>query len=77
MYAQLINDETGSTLAAADSRNADGSSMTERAAWVGKTIAEKAKAAGVSVAVFDRGGFRYQGNVAALADAARENGLAF
>lgn len=77
MYAQLINDENGSTVAAVDSRKADGKNATERAIWVGKEIATRAKAAGVTSAVFDRGGYRYQGTIAALADAAREAGLTF
>ncbi len=77
VYAQLINDETGSTLASADSRKVAGASMTEKAALVGKSIAETAKKAGIEKAVFDRGGFKYQGVVASLADGAREGGLQF
>ncbi len=75
LYAQLINDETGATLAAADSRTAKGANPTERATAVGKAIAELAKKAGIETAVFDRGGFKYQGAVAAVADGAREAGL--
>lgn len=77
VYAQLINDETGSTLASADSRKMAGSTMVERATLVGKSIAETAKKAGIEKAVFDRGGFKYQGVVASLADGAREGGLQF
>ena len=68
VYAQLINDEKGVTLAAADSRSHKGTT-SERAVAVGTDIAKKAKAAGISEVVFDRGGFRYQGIVAALAKA--------
>ncbi len=77
IYAQLINDDTGMTLAAADSRNAKGTSARERAAEVGKTIAEVAKGKKIKKVVFDRGGFQYQGVIAALADGAREGGLSF
>jgi len=77
VYAQLINDETGTTLAAVDTRTQKGATLTERSVAVGTLIAEKAKAAGVTEVVFDRGGFRYQGNIAALADAARSGGLVF
>jgi large subunit ribosomal protein L18 len=77
VYAQLINDETGTTLAAADSRKASGGTLVERGKAVGKTLAELAKKAGVETVVFDRGGFKYQGVVASLADGAREGGLQF
>jgi len=77
VYAQLINDEDAKTIASADSRTMKEASAQERAAAVGKAIAEAAKAQGVTRAVFDRGGFRYQGVVAALADGAREAGLTF
>ncbi len=76
VYAQLIDDATGKTLAAADSRKVSGANPTERAKVVGKTIAELAKKAGIERAVFDRGGFKYQGVIAAVADGAREAGLA-
>lgn len=76
LYAQLIDDEAGKTLAAADSRKEKGT-PSEAATAVGKAIAEKAKAAKIEAVVFDRGGFKYQGAVAALADAAREGGLTF
>ena len=75
--AQLINDESGATIASADSRKAAGANPTERAAAVGKTVGELAKKAGIETVVFDRGGFKYQGVVAAVADGARETGLAF
>jgi len=77
VYAQLINDEIGTTIAAADSREVKGANMTEKGALVGKTLAEAAKKAGIEKVVFDRGGFKYQGIVAALADGAREGGLQF
>ncbi|MDA8596819.1 50S ribosomal protein L18 [Candidatus Pacebacteria bacterium] len=76
LYAQLIDDEAQKTLAAADSRKESGS-PSEAATAVGKAIAEKAKAAKIETVVFDRGGFKYQGGIAALADAAREAGLKF
>ena len=79
--AQVIDDLSGSTLAAASStegelRSASGGNV-DAAAKVGALVAERAKAAGVETVVFDRGGFRYHGRVAALADAAREGGLEF
>ncbi len=76
VYAQLIDDTKGVTLAAADSRTTKGT-MTEGAIAVGADIAKKAVAKGVSAVVFDRGGFKYQGLIAALADSARGNGLTF
>lgn len=75
MYAQLINDETNTTIAAADSRKAAGATKLEKATAVGATIAAAAKKAGIEVAVFDRGGFRYMGAIAAVADGARDGGL--
>jgi large subunit ribosomal protein L18 len=77
VYAQLINDADGTTLAAADSRKEKGNTMTEKAIAVGKSIAAQAAKAGVEKVVFDRGGFKYQGVIAALADGAREGGLQF
>ena len=77
VYAQLIDDEAGKTLAAADSRKEKKGTTIEKAKVVGTEIAKKASAAKVTEVVFDRGGFRYQGIVAALADAAREGGLKF
>lgn len=78
VYAQLIDDAASRTLAAASTVDlkGKGNGMAE-AAKVGKSIAEKAKAAGVSTVVFDRGGFLYHGRIKALADAAREAGLEF
>ena len=83
IYCQIIDDEAGRTLAAASSLEKDqrGSLRTganvEAAAVVGKLIAERAKAAGVTEVVFDRGSYMYHGRVKALADGAREGGLAF
>lgn len=77
IYAQLIDDAAATTIAAADSRSLKGDSSRARAAAVGKAIADAAKAKGVTAAVFDRGGFQYQGVIAALADGAREGGLSF
>jgi large subunit ribosomal protein L18 len=79
--AQVIDDVTGKTLAAASTtekalRSSSGGNKTAAEA-VGKLIGERAKAAGVSAVVFDRGGFLYHGRVAALADAARAAGLEF
>jgi large subunit ribosomal protein L18 len=76
VYAQLIDDTRGVTIAAVDSRTHKGTT-TEGAVVVGTTIAEKAKAAGIDTVVFDRGGFRYQGIIALLADSARAGGLKF
>jgi len=77
MYAQLIDDEAAKTIAASDSRKLSGENLSEKAKSVGEDIAKKAKAAKIESVVFDRGGFRYIGAVAALADAAREGGLKF
>jgi large subunit ribosomal protein L18 len=79
IYAQIIDDMQGRTLAAASSREADvnGSSRVEKSKSVGQRLAERAKAAGVETVVFDRGGYRYHGNVRALAEGAREGGLQF
>lgn len=76
LYAQLIDDQANSTLAAADTRKLSGTPL-ERATLLGVEIAKLAKGKGVEAVVFDRGGFRYQGAVAALADGAREGGLKF
>lgn len=76
VYAQLIDDENGKTLAAADSRKEKGSRL-ESATAVGDSIAKQAKKAKVETVVFDRGGFQYAGIVAAVADAARAGGLKF
>jgi large subunit ribosomal protein L18 len=82
MVAQVIDDISGRTLAAGSSleasvRSAGHTGNSDAAAAVGKLVAERAKAAGVSQVAFDRGGFLYHGRVAALADAAREAGLEF
>lgn len=77
VYVQLIDDTTGKTLAAADTRKAEGKTLVERSSALGTLIAEKAKKAGITEVVFDRGGFRYQGTVASLAEAARAGGLVF
>lgn len=74
--AQLIDDTVGKTLAASHGREFKGPQSVQ-ATSVGAAIAEKAKAAGITTIVFDRGGFRYGGQVKALADAARAGGLAF
>lgn len=80
MYAQLIDDMAGATLAAASSLEddvaADGSPK-EVAQAVGKQLAERAKEAGIEQAVFDRNGYLYHGRVKALAEGAREGGLSF
>ena len=81
IHAQLIDDRSGRTIAAASTLEADlrsgGTSSVDAATRVGTLLAERAKAAGVQQVVFDRGGFLYHGRVAALADAAREAGLEF
>ena len=77
IYAQLINDESGVTIAAADSRSAKATTGHDRAKEVGTMIGEKAKEKGVTSIIFDRGGFQYQGMIAAVADGAREAGLSF
>jgi large subunit ribosomal protein L18 len=76
--AQLIDDEQGRTLAAANWTEPDlrGLARMEQATRVGAVLAERAAAAGIQRAVFDRGGYRYHGRVKALADGAREAGLA-
>jgi large subunit ribosomal protein L18 len=76
IYAQIIDDAQGRTLAAANTLGSKGTD-TAAAATVGKTLAEAALAAGVTAVVFDRGGFLFHGRVKALADAAREGGLEF
>ncbi len=83
IYAQVIDDHSGKTLVAVASTASDvrgdlkNGGNIEAAKRVGKTIAERAKAAGISKVAFDRGGRRYHGRVKALADAAREGGLQF
>ena len=80
--AQLIDDRAGATVVAAasvepDIKGAGGTGNKTAAAAVGRLLAERAKAAGITQVVFDRGGFQYHGRVAALADAARDAGLEF
>ena len=81
MYAQIIDDTVGNTLVSASTLQKDVKAELEKtndvaaAAYLGKVIAEKAIAAGITTVVFDRGGFVYQGKIQALADAAREAGL--
>ncbi len=79
MAAQLIDDSAGRTLAAVSWTEADLKSLgkMEQAKRAGEVLAERAKAAGVESVVFDRGGYQYHGRVKALADGAREGGLAF
>ncbi|MDN4166320.1 50S ribosomal protein L18 [Cytophagales bacterium LB-30] len=79
IYAQLIDDIKGHTLAFASSREIakDATANVGISANVGKKLAERAKAQGIEVVVFDRGGYRYHGRVKALADGAREGGLKF
>ena len=81
MVAQVIDDSSGRTIAAASTveptLRSGATGNKQAAAAVGKLVAERARAAGVSRVVFDRGGFLYHGRVAAVADAAREAGLEF
>ena len=83
MYAQIIDDTVGNTLVAASTLEKDVKAELEKtnnvdaAAYLGKVIAKKALDKGITTVVFDRGGFIYQGKIAALADAAREAGLEF
>jgi large subunit ribosomal protein L18 len=79
IYAQVIDDDAGVTLASASTLVLDASSgsKSEKAAEVGKLVAQRAREAGVEKVVFDRGGYLYHGRVKALADGAREGGLEF
>ena len=83
IYAQLVDDDTGRTVVAADSRSKEFQTGQPRggnvaaAKAVGGVLAERAKAAGVTQVVFDRGGYKYHGRVKALAEGAREGGLVF
>lgn len=83
IYAQVIDDTVGHTLAAASTAESglsgelDGKNKSDQAAVIGRIVAERAKAANVETVVFDRGGFIYHGRVKALAEAAREAGLRF
>ena len=83
IYAQVIDDQAGHTLASASTVDRDlreqvkGLKKSEQAKLIGKTVAERAKSKGVESVVFDRGGYRYSGRIKALADGAREGGLQF
>jgi len=79
IFAQLIDDGAGRTLAAVNWTEADlrGLGPMEQAAKAGQLLAERAKAQGIDTVVFDRGGYQYHGRVKALADGAREGGLNF
>ena len=77
IYAQVINDLTGTTLAAASSAGLEKMAKIEQAKKVGELVAQKATAAGIQQVVFDRNGYLYHGRVQALADGAREGGLKF
>lgn len=76
IYAQIVDDDAGNTLISADSREVEGAEDRKDAAHkVGELLASRASEAGIEVAVFDRGGNRYHGRVAALAEGARSGGL--
>ena len=77
VYAQLINDDQGKTLAAASSVKIAGKGVMEKAKETGKELAKKAKALKINKVVFDRGGYIYKGKIKAIADGAREGGLTF
>ena len=78
IYAQVVDDARGVTLVSASTYKLDGDGdKTARAHRVGELLAERARAAGVAAVVFDRGGNKYHGRIAALADAARAGGLEF
>ena len=83
IYAQVVDDTNGVTLAAASTQDKDiraetaGRRKSERSRLVGAAIAQKALNGGITTVVFDRGGYRYHGRIKAVAEAARENGLQF
>lgn len=83
IYVQVIDDVAGHTMASASTvepalaEQLSGKTKKEQATFIGKTVAERARAAGVETVVFDRGGYIYHGRVKALADGAREGGLKF
>jgi large subunit ribosomal protein L18 len=77
LYAQLINDDKGETLAATSTKEAKGKGLTEKAKAAGMELAKLALAKKIEKVVFDRGGFIYTGRIKALADGAREGGLKF
>ena len=83
IYAQIIDDQAGNTLVSASTVEAElgekvkGMKKSEQAKLVGQKVAERAKSKGITIVIFDRGGYRYVGRVKALADGAREGGLQF
>lgn len=79
IYAQLIDDVTGTTLVSASSKDTSvgGGTKVDQSKKVGIMLADKAKAAKIEAVIFDRNGFRFHGRIAALAEGARENGLKF
>lgn len=81
LFVQVVDDTIGQTLASASTMEADlrksANDKSDKAKEVGKLVASRAKAAGVNAVVFDRGGYKYHGRIAALADGAREGGLEF
>ena len=77
LIAQLVNDDTGTTLLCASSSTESGNTQQEKSIAMGTSIAEGAKKAGIAEVVFDRGGNLYSGNIKACADAARKAGLKF
>lgn len=77
IYAQIVDDAAGRTLMTVSSQVLTEGKKSERSVQVGKAIAEKAKAAGITRVVFDRAGYKYHGRVKAVADGAREGGLEF
>jgi large subunit ribosomal protein L18 len=77
IYAQLVDDDAGRTIATVSSAKVGGGKKTEKAAEVGKQVAVVAKDKGITRVVFDRGGYKYHGRVKAVADGAREGGLEF
>ena|ERR1043166_6251835 len=77
IYAQLVDDVANRTLMTVSSQTVGAGRKTDKSSQVGKAIAEKARAAGVSRVVFDRAGYKYHGRVKAVADGAREGGLEF
>jgi large subunit ribosomal protein L18 len=77
IYAQLVDDTANRTIATVSDLNIEQGKKSERAAEVGKQIAERAKTAGITRVVFDRAGYRYHGRIKAVADGARKGGLEF
>jgi large subunit ribosomal protein L18 len=77
IYAQLVDDDAGRTIATVSSQKVAGGKKTEKATEVGKQVAVVAKDKGITRVVFDRGGYKYHGRVKAVADGAREGGLEF